>query len=59
MRIILRFGYLFSLFVLFLLFFIRYVEANHGAGTSGTAITIPAITLKKRHVFVRFKNRID
>src|SRR3990167_6461531 len=46
MRIIFRFGYLFSLFVLFLLLLVRYVEAYHGAGTSGAAITIPAITLK-------------
>jgi len=46
MRIFLRCGYLFSLFVPFLLLFVRAVEANHGAGTSGSAITIPAITLK-------------
>ena len=40
------FGYVISLFVLFLILFIKGVEANHGAGTSGAAITIPAITLK-------------
>ncbi|MBW7899343.1 hypothetical protein B188_22420 [Candidatus Brocadiaceae bacterium B188] len=42
----LRSKYLFSLLILFLLVFIKSSEANHGAGTSGTAITIPAITLK-------------
>ncbi len=45
-RINMVFRYVFSIHVLFLLFLIRYGEANHGPGTGGGAMTIPAITLR-------------
>lgn len=58
MRRILRFGYLFSVFVFFLLLLARSVEANHGAGTNGTAITIPAITLKSGTVSLGLRTEL-